>query len=310
MHRLVQRLAGSLLLLLGVSALVFILSRLAPGDPARILLGIGASDEAVEQKRGELGLNGSLLEQYLHYLGGVFHGDLGVSYASREPVTSLIAERLPATLWLLVAALAFSVVISLPLSVWAAENRGRWVDSAVRGATVVAVALPAFWTGILLVLLVALPTGIFPVGGFGVSTADHLRSIVLPGLTLAIAPAAVQVRALRTGLAEALDSAYVEAAESRGATRRSVLWRHSVPNAAAPAISLVAVQTGSLLFGAVIVEHTFQLPGLGSGMVLAVSQRDYPMVTGLTLVFGVLVVLISMLGDVLSAAIDPRMRVS
>lgn len=308
--RAARRLASVIVLLFGVMAVVFTLGQRAPGDPGRRLLGLDATQESVDAMNAELGLDQPLWTQFWSYLWNVLHGDLGRSYGSSEPVTGLIADRFAATAWLLATGLSLSVVISVTLATLAARYRGSWVDAAIRVFTVASIAIPTFWSGLLLVLVVALPTGWFPVGGFGETTGEHLRSIVLPAVTLAIATAPIQVRVLRANLVESLASGYVEAAASRGVPRRRLLTRHALPNAAVPAIAVVSIQAGYLLFGAVIVENTFQLPGLGSGLVTAISQRDYPMINGITLLFAVLVITFSLVGDALSAIVDPRVRAS
>ncbi|MFF0144735.1 peptide/nickel transport system permease protein [Amycolatopsis sulphurea] len=306
----VRRLASVVILLFGVLAVVFLLGQSAPGDPGRQLLGLDAPQSAVDAMNHKLGLDRSLWSQFWSYVGNVLHGDLGRSYSSSEPVIGLIWDRFGATAWLLVAGLALSLALSVTLATLAARYRGTWVDTAVRLFTVTSIAMPAFWSGLLLVLVVALPTGWFPVGGFGDTTVEHFRSIVLPAITLAIATAPIQVRVLRSNLIESLGSGYVEAAASRGVSRHRLLTRHALPNAAVPAIAVVSIQAGYLLFGSVIVENTFQLPGLGSGLVTAITQRDYPMINGITLLFAVLVVSFSLIGDALSAIVDPRVRAS
>ncbi|WP_306278871.1 ABC transporter permease [Streptomyces malaysiensis] len=306
----VRRLASVVILLFGVLAVVFILGQRAPGNPGRQLLGLNAPQDAVDALNHKLGVDRSLWTQFWSYIGNILHGDLGRSYSSSEPVNGLIWDRFDATAWLLVAGLALSLILSITLATLAARYRGTWIDTTIRLFTVTSIAVPTFWSGLLLVLLVALPTGWFPVGGFGTTTADHFRSIVLPAVTLAIATAPIQVRVLRANLLESLGSGYVEAAASRGVPRRRLLTRHALPNAAVPAIAVVSIQAGYLLFGAVIVENTFRLPGLGSGLVTAITQRDYPMINGITLLFAVLVISFSLIGDALSAIVDPRVRVS
>lgn len=305
-----RRLASVVILLVGVMAVVFMLGQQAPGSPGRLLLGINASQDAVDAKNVELGLDRPLWTQFANYVWDALHGDLGHSYSSAEAVSSLVWDRFGATAWLLVAGLVLSLVLSTTLATLAARHRGTWVDTAIRAFTVTSIAVPTFWSGLLLVLLIALPTGWFPVGGFGETTTEHVRSIVLPAVTLAIATAPIQVRVLRANLLESMASGYVEAAASRGVSRRHLLTRHALPNAAVPAIAVVSIQAGYLLFGAVIVENTFQLPGLGSGLVTAITQRDYPMINGITLLFAVLVISFSLIGDALSALVDPRVRVS
>jgi peptide/nickel transport system permease protein len=181
-----RRLVSVVVLLVGVMAVVFVLGHQAPGSPGRLLLGIDASQDAVDAMNTKLGLDRPLWGQFVTYLGDVLHGDLGRSYASSEPVSHLIHDRFTATAWLLVAGLALSLILSLTLATLAARYRGTWVDTAIRAFTVTSIAVPTFWSGLLLVLLIALPTGWFPVGGFGQTTAEHARSIVLPAVTLAI----------------------------------------------------------------------------------------------------------------------------
>lgn len=306
--RIAKRLASAVVLLLGITCLVFVIAQAAPGDPAGAMLGSTATPARVAALRESLGLDRSVLAQYGSYLRDLLGGDLGRSYYGEQGVSTLIGRRLPVTLWLVVAALIVSIAVSLAMAVLSAARRGTWVDHLLRGATIAALAMPPFWVGLLLILVIALPTGIFPVGGFGDAFGEHVRSIVLPAVTLALALVPLQVRVLRGSLAEALDSEYVAAARSRGVSARRALARHALPNAILPAITLVSVQAGYLLFGAVVIENTFQLPGLGSAMVSAVSQRDYPVITGITLVFAVLVVVMSAASDVLQALLDPRTR--
>lgn len=305
-----KRLASALALLVGATAVSFTLGHLAPGSPARLLLGINAPQKAVNALTAQLGLDRPLWVQYGDYLWNVLHGDLGRSYSSGMSVGGLIADRFEVTAWLLVAGLTLSILLSVTLATLAAGYRGTWVDTCIRAFTAASIAVPVFWSGLLLVRLIALPTGWLPVGGFGDTPLQHVRSMVLPALCLAIFLAPIQVRVLRTNLVESLGSGYVEAAASRGVPRRRLLTRHALPNAAAPVIAIVSVQAGYLLFGAVMVENTFQLPGLGSSLVLAVTQRDYPMINGITLVFAALVISFSLIADALTALIDPRVRVS
>ncbi|PKW15459.1 ABC transporter permease [Saccharopolyspora spinosa] len=303
-----KRLASALLLLLGATAVSFVLGHLAPGSPARLLLGIDAPQAAVDAMNAQLGLDRPLLVQYGDYVWNVLHGDLGRSYSSSRSVGDLIADRAEVTAWLLTAGLTLSILLSVTLATLAARYRGTWVDTCIRAFTVASIAVPTFWSGLMLVRLIALPTGWLPVGGFGETLLEHVQSIVLPAITLGIFLAPMQVRVLRTNLVESLGSGYVEAAASRGVPRGRLLTRHALPNAAAPAIAIVSVQAGYLLFGAVMVENTFQLPGLGSSLVLAVNQRDYPMINGITLLFAVVVISFSLIADALSALVDPRVR--
>jgi peptide/nickel transport system permease protein len=289
--------------------MVFALLHVAPGDPARTLAGIKASEESVQQIRQQLGLDRPLWVQYVTYVGNVAHGDLGISTVSGRPVTSILATRAPVTLFLLLGGTLVSMTLALVLAGAGARRPNSWVDQLVRGVSVVGLGMPVFWVGLMLILLVALPTGWFPVGGFQGGAGDKLRSLVLPSVTLGFALAPVQIRALRSSLAQVYESDYATTARSLGVGEGRLLRRHLLRNAALPAITVVSVQMGSLLFGAVITEATFGLPGLGSALVQSVSRRDFPMVQAIALASALFVLLAYLVTDVVYAILDPRVRV-
>lgn len=301
-----RRVAVMIPLLAGIVLVVFLLLKITPGDPAREAVGLRASSEQVAKARHQMGLDKPVLAQYLTYLGRAVRGDLGYSYKSRGSVISTIGQRAPVTLWLVGAGTIFAVLISMPLAAIAAVKRDRVADHAIRGFSVLAIAMPIFWVGIMLITLIALPTGWFPVGGFGGSVAERVRAIVLPGLALGIAMAPVLVRSLRATIIEALESDYVDAARALGISGPRLLRRFVLRNALPPTVTLLAVQSGYFLFGAVVLETAFALPGMGQGIVQAAVQRDFPLVQGYTLVLAVCVVLIYLLADVVTAILDPR----
>lgn len=301
-----RRVAVMIPLLAGIVLVVFLLLKITPGDPAREAVGLRASSEQVAKARHQMGLDKPVLAQYLTYLGGAVRGDLGYSYKSRGSVISTIGQRAPVTLWLVGAGTIFAVLISMPLAAIAAVKRDRVADHAIRGFSVLAIAMPIFWVGIMLITLIALPTGWFPVGGFGGSVAERVRAIVLPGLALGIAMAPVLVRSLRATIIEALESDYVDAARALGISGPRLLRRFVLRNALPPTVTLLAVQSGYFLFGAVVLETAFALPGMGQGIVQAAVQRDFPLVQGYTLVLAVCVVLIYLVADVVTAILDPR----
>lgn len=305
----VKRLLLLIPLLAGIVLVVFLLLEVTPGDPARMAVGLRAPEAEVERAREEMGLDRPVIAQYLTYLGDVAHGDLGYSYKSRQPVADTISERAPVTLWLVGAGVLFSLLIAVPLAALAALRRDRAADHAVRGFSVFAIAMPMFWVGIMLITLIALPTGWFPVGGFGDTTADHARAIFLPGLTLGIAMAPVLIRSLRATIVESLESEYVDAARSLGVSGNRLMRRFVLRNSLPPMVTLLAVQSGYFLFGAVVLETTFALSGLGEGIVQAALQRDFPLVQGLTLVFAFCVVAVYLLADVVTALLDPRVAI-
>ena len=303
-----RRLLQTIPLLAAILFVVFVLVRLAPGNPARAQLGLNATPARVATLNREFGLDQPLLEGYFSYLGKALHGDLGNSVKAQVPVAKIIAQRVGVTLWLLVGALLVSLAVSVPLATVSALRRDRAVDYTIRTASVLGLSIPTFWLGLVLVSFVALPSGLFPVSGFGHGFSGHLHSIVLPALVLAIGIAPIQIRALRVSLIGVLECDYIAAARALGLSERRVLARHVMPNALSASLTLLAAQVGVILFGEVIVENVFALPGIGQAMVQAVIQRDYPVVQGLTLVAALVVVAANLLVDVLYVALDPRVE--
>jgi peptide/nickel transport system permease protein len=296
-------------LLLGIVLLVFLVLKITPGDPARQIVGLRASQAQLAQVREDLGLNDNVASQYTRYVGALAHGDLGYSYKSQQPVASMVTERLPVTLWLLGFGAVFALMISIPLGIVTALRTNTPTDHVVRGAGLLGLTMPSFWVGIVLILLVALPTGVFPVGGFGSTPMEHLRSIVLPALTLAISIAPLQVRSLRAAMITVLGSDYVTTGRALGVSPARIVRRFVLRNAIPPTISILALNVGYLLFGAVVIETTFALPGLGQGLVLAARGRDLPTIQGYTLLFALLVVAVYLLADVVTAIADPRVEI-
>jgi peptide/nickel transport system permease protein len=304
-----KRLLLTIPLLLGIVLLVFLILQVTPGDPVRQIVGLRASEERLDEVREELGLDDPVLVQYARYVKGVAGGDLGYSYKSRQSVASQIAERIPVTVWLLGFGLLFALLLSIPLGIISALKQNRPADHVIRGAGLVGLTMPSFWVGIILILLVALPTGLFPVGGFGETTAEHLHSIILPAITLAIAVAPIQIRALRASVIGVLGSDHVSTARSIGIPPWRLMRRFVARNAAPPVIAILALDIGFLLFGAVVIETTFALPGIGQGLVLAARGRDIPSIQGYTLLFAIIVVAVYLLADILTAMVDPRVEI-
>jgi peptide/nickel transport system permease protein len=293
-------------LLLGIMFVVFLLLKITPGDPAREAVGLRASPEAVAQASHAMGLDRSVPGQFLHYVGHAVQGDLGYSFKTSSPVLSTLADQAPVTLWLIVSGALVSLILAVPLATLAALRPDNFVDQGIRAVGVVALAMPLFWVGIMLITLIALPTGAFPVGGFGSGFTGHVQSIVLPALTLGIAMAPVMIRSLRTTIIGVLESEHVSAARALGVRGPRLLRRFVLRNGLPSMVTLLALQAGYFLFGAVVIETTFNLQGLGQGLVSAVQQRDFPLVQGYTLVFAVAIVVIYLLADVAVALLDPR----
>lgn len=303
-----RRLLQTVPLLAVILFVVFALVRFAPGNPARAQLGLNATPARVTQLNREFGLDQPLLEGYFSYVGKALRGDLGHSVKAQVPVMRIISERVGVTLWLLTAAVLMSLLISVPLATLAALCRDGAVDHTIRTASVLGLSIPTFWLALVLVSFIALPSGLFPVSGFGSGFGGHLHSIVLPALALAVGIAPLQIRALRVSLIGVLNCDYIASARALGLPERRVLARHVLPGALSSSLTLLAAQVGIILFGEVIVENVFSLPGIGQGMVQAVVQRDYPVVQGLTLVAALIVVGLNLAVDVAYVALDPRVE--
>jgi peptide/nickel transport system permease protein len=304
-----KRIAVTVPLLLGIVLVVFLLLQLTPGDPAREIAGLRASEERLDEVREELGLDEPVFVQYGNYLSQLASGDLGYSYKSRESVNSLVGERIEPTIWLLATGTLLAIAVAVPVAIIAALRRDRPTDHAIRFVGLVGLSMPAFWVGVMLLLLVALPTGLFPVGGFGGSFAEKLRSIALPAVTLAIGIAPVLVRSLRVRMISILESDYVATAQSIGLSRGRIIRRFVLRNAASSSVTLLALEVGFLLFGAVVIETTFAIHGLGEGLVVAARGRDLAAVQGYTLFFALGVVVVHLVADVINALLDPRMEI-
>jgi peptide/nickel transport system permease protein len=301
-----RRLLQSLLVLLGVSIIAFLLIHLVPGDPARVALGPLAPQDVVDQTRESLGLNRPLPEQYLEFITDAVQGDFGYSIQQHTSVASLIGPRVAPSLFLLTYATVLSVLFAIPLGLISAVRRDRAPDHAIRLATMVTFAMPAFWLGLVLVDIFSLRLHIFPVSGYDGDLLSKLRDLTLPALTIALYLTPMLVRTLRGSVIDVLASDYVEAARARGLSERRVLFRHVLRNASIATITVLAVNLGFLVSGTVVVEVVFDIPGLGSLIVSAVQGRDFPLVQALTLVFGVVVVGVGLLADLAYALIDPR----
>jgi peptide/nickel transport system permease protein len=298
---ILTRLGSALVVVLGVCTLVFLLIHLVPGDPVEAMLGerAQAADRAALQ--AALGLDLPLWEQYRRYLLGLLRLDLGQSFLDQRPVAAILGERLPATLRLAAAALGIALGLALPLGVLAARLRGTAVDSAAMTLSLLGVSIPNFWLGPLLILVFSLWLGWTPVSG-----DETALSIVLPAITLGTALAAVLARMVRASLLEVLNEDYVRTARAKGLGETAVLWRHALRNAWLPVLTVIGLQLGGLLAGAVITETVFAWPGIGSLLVESIKARDFPVVQGCVLLISLSYVLVNALTDLAYAWIDPR----
>ncbi|MFJ9639807.1 ABC transporter permease [Streptomyces sp. NPDC101178] len=308
---LLRRLPSAFLVLLGASFLIFSILRLVPGDPATSLAGPDADAATVAAIRERLGLEAPLHSQYGQWIGSLVTGDLGPSYAIGGQVSGLIADGLGATAELTAAALLFVIVLGSAFGILGATSRSGWVRSAIRVTTTAALAVPPFVSGVLLVLLFAVVLGVLPPGGrvafFG---APDLAAqyLLLPALCLALPSAAVLGRYLKDGIERALAEDYIRTATAAGVAPRRLLWRHALPNALPPVVTLLGMQTGHLLGGAVLVEAIFAWPGLGQLAEQGLSRRDYPVVQDLLLLLVAVFVVVQLLTDLVYAWLDPRIR--
>lgn len=294
--------------LLGVSILVFILIHQAPGDPVQAMFGIHPrTGEAQAALRHELGLDRSLPIQYLTWLKGIVHGEFGYSLYAHESVAHLIWQRMPTTLELTVLSMALSVVIGTPLGVLMAARKDGALDNAGRVLSMIAVSMPVFWLGLLLLILFAVKWPILPAGG-GVSDYGW-KAMVLPTITLAASFTAIVLRLTRASVLDVLAQDYVRTAQAKGLSNKRVLFRHGLGNGLIPIITVVGLQTGILLSGAVLTETIFALPGLGRLMVDAVGARDYPLVLGSVVTVAFFYIVVNVAVDLLYGVLDPRIRV-
>ena len=300
---LLNRMFGALLVIFGVTAIVFLLIHLVPGDPVEIMLGESVSMADREALRIALGLDKPVLVQYLAYLQGLLHLDMGTSIHSRQPVAALLLERLPATGLLAAATLAVSALLAFPLGVLAAIRRDTLWDSGAMGFSMLGVSIPNFWLGPLLILLFSLWLGWFPVSG-----RDGVASVVLPALTLGTGLAAVLSRMIRSSMLEVLGEDYMRTARARGLAPRRIILRHGLRNALLPVITLLGLQLGALLAGAVITETVFSWPGVGLLTIESIQTRDYPVLQACVLLISTTYVLVNMLTDIVYAWVDPRIR--
>lgn len=302
-HFLLSRLASAFVVILGVSCLVFLLIHLVPGDPIEVMLGESAQPGEREILRVALKLDRPLSEQMWHYFTSIAHADLGTSLHSRRPVAELLAERIPPTAQLAVAALCVALGLALPLGITAALHRGSSWDQGAMAVALFGMSVPNFWLGPLLILFFSMELGWLPVSG-----REGLISLILPALTLGTGMAAILARMLRSTLLEVLSEDYVRTAYANGLSTSAVIRRHALPNAALPLITLLGLQLGALLGGTVVTETIFSWPGIGSLMVEAINRRDYPVVQGCILLISLVYVAINTLTDFVYAALDPRVR--
>jgi peptide/nickel transport system permease protein len=329
---IVKRLAWLLLVVLGVSVITFVVSHLIPGDPARLIAGDRATEEIVATIRHSMGLDQPLWVQYGRYLGGLAHGDLGISLRTTRPVLEDLRAFFPATLELAVAALVLATFAGIPLGILSAVYRNKWVDQVVRTLAVTGISTPAFWLGLLLIILFYAKLGLFPGGGrlpegleppariSGFYLLDSLltgnraaftaslRHIILPGFTLGFVHLGVVARQIRSAMLEQLGEDYVRTNRANGLAKWTVVLRHALPNALIPSVTVLGLAMGDLLYGAVLTETVFAWPGMGAYVVNSIQALDFPAVMGFAVVVSFAYVLLNLVVDLLYMVIDPRIK--
>lgn len=308
LRRILWRVATTLPVLWVVVTVVFLMIHLVPGDPIVQMLGDGATASDIAGLRHAYGLDVPLGTQYMRYWLGLLHGDLGQSLRLHDSVMHLILQRYPYTLALTVAATVLGVGLAIPAGVASARRANRWPDRMLGIVSLFGLSFPNFALGPILILVFAIGLGILPVSGAGVGTADFLRHLVLPAVTLGLGMGAILTRMVRTSMLEELGQDYIRTARAKGLTENVVVYRHALRNALNPVLTVIGLQFGSLLAGAIVTETIFGWPGIGRLTLSAISNRDYALVQGCILAVGLTYVAVNLLTDSVYALADPRMR--
>lgn len=307
-----SRLAGGLLTLFAASVVVFLLIRLVPGDATAAVFGDRNYSPAVADRlRDFYGIDEPVHEQYLTWIGALVQGDFGLSLLTQTPVSEHIGERIPRTLYLMGGGVVVGLLIAIPAGLVASRFRGRWQDALVTSGATLLMAVPQFFVGLILIIVLAVQLGALPPGGYvdpGEDLVGSLKSMVLPWLTIGFATAAVVARVLRSSMLDVLGQDYIRTARARGAGERRVVARHALRNAAIPTVTVVGLEIGYLLGGAIVVEKVFSLPGMGQLIVTSISQRDYPLLQAAILFYSAGFVVVNLLIDLAYGVLDPRVR--
>lgn len=308
---LLRRAASLLVTLALASMVIFAMLEIVPGDPAQLMLGLNASDDAVRALREQMGLDQGLLTRYSSWIIGMLGGDFGTSYTYNVPVSELIGERLVVSLPLAIFALLLSAVVAIPVGLYAALHRGKSADTTSMAIAQIGIAIPNFWFALLLVYVFAVMLQLVPAGGFpGWSEGlwPAFRALLLPTIALALPQAAILARVTRSALIEAMGEDYIRTARAKGLTRSQTLWSHALRNAMIPVVTIMGLQFAFLLAGTIIIENVFYLPGLGRLVFQAITQRDLIVVESVVIILVASVIVINFLVDITYAWIDPRLR--
>ncbi|MEE9314026.1 MAG: ABC transporter permease [Rhizobiaceae bacterium] len=306
-----KKAAWAIATLIAASIFVFFALEIVPGDPAQVMLGVNATDEAVDALRQSLGLNKPVLERYFSWIGGMLVGDFGKSYTYSVPVSELVSARITISLPLALLALAMSTLIAIPVGLYAAAKRGSIADTAIMAVTQFGIAIPNFWFALLLVYVFAIWLQMFPAGGFpgwseGIIPA--LKALLLPAIALALPQAAILSRVTRSALLETMGEDYIRTARAKGLSKRAALWKHALRNALIPVLTILGLQFAYLLAGTIIIENVFYLPGLGRLVFQAISLRDLIVVESVVMMLVATIIVINLIVDLSYLWVDPRLR--
>lgn len=307
----VKRLLGMLVVVFLVLTITFIIVRLAPGDPAALMLGPEATPEDAAALRSRLGLDQPILIQYLLFLANAAHGDLGQSIFFNRPVMEVLAGRAEPSIFLALFSLIIALVVATPIGIYAAYRRGSWLDQSAISTAMLAASIPSFWTGLMFQRYLATELGWFPASGYGGPDADFLARmghLILPSIVLGIVNSALILRFTRTSMLDVLGEDYIRTARSKGMSEGRVVLRHALKNAAIPVITVVGLTFALLVSGAVVTERVFNLPGMGNLVVNAVLRRDYPVIQGTLIVVAVVYVILNLIVDLLYLVVDKRVK--
>ncbi|HEV3349367.1 MAG TPA: nickel ABC transporter permease [Methylomirabilota bacterium] len=300
-----RQIVQAAIVLLNVSLVVFVLVRIVPGDPARLMLGMEASEEAIQAARAQFGFDRPLYIQYVQFVGGALRGDLGQSVRFRRPVGDLLRESFPATLELALAATVIALILAVPAGIYAAVHRDGVLDRLLMAGALIGQAMPIFWLGIMLITLFSVKLGWLPTSGRG-----SLAQLIMPSVTLSTYVMALLARLTRSNMLDVLREQYVRTARAKGLRETVIVHKHALMSAALPIVTVLGLQVGALLSGAVVTETVFNWPGIGTLALRAIQQRDYPVVQGVVLVSAALFVLINGMVDLAYRYLDPRVRLT
>jgi len=311
LRALAARVASLLLTLFLISVAIFVILEVLPGDPAAIMLGTSSQPDTLAALRHQMGLDQPALVRYLAWIGGIFTGNFGTSYSYDVPVAELIRDRLAVTVPLTLMAITLSLSVALPLGVFAAARERGVVDLGATLFSQLGIAIPNFWLGLLFIIFFALSLHWFPAGGFqgwSVGFLPALQALVLPAVALAIPQSAILTRVTRSAVLDVMNEDFVRTARAKGVSRNRALWRHVVPNALVPVVTILGLQISVLLAGAVLVENVFSLPGMGRLAYQALTQRDLIVIKNVVLFFSTIVIVVNLIVDAVYIVLDPRLR--